>query len=36
LVEALINAMNNVGIANTTQNRLLAILAKLRPEVINI
>ena len=36
LVEALINAMDNVGIVNTTQNRLLAILAKLGPEVINI
>jgi hemoglobin len=36
LVEALINAMDNAGIANTTQNRLLAILAKLRPELINI
>ncbi|MFT4607384.1 MAG: hemoglobin [Urechidicola sp.] len=36
LVEALINAMDKVGIANTTQNRLLMILAKLRPKVINI
>jgi hypothetical protein len=32
----LINAMDKVGIANTTQNRLLMILAKLRPKVINI
>lgn len=36
LVEDLITAMETVGIATRAQNRLLAILARLRSEIINI